>query len=199
LPVAVWGVNYPGFGGSAGSAKLKSIAPSALAAYDALAKHANGRPIFISGNSIGTTASLYVASHRPVAGMVLRNPPPLRQLVLGNYGWWNLWLAAAPFALQIPSELDSLENASRVKSPAVFILSDGDTVVPPRFQKKVVDAYGGQKRVVNLSNANHNTMMDRQAMRQLHEQLQWMWHAVGHIPSPGTPKTFVCIRSYHSP
>src|SRR5881398_3094607 len=92
LPIEVWGVNYPGYGGSDGSATLKSIAPSALLAYDALAKHASGRPIFISGNSIGTTASLYVAAHRPAAGMVLRNPPPLRQLVMGHYGWWNMWL-----------------------------------------------------------------------------------------------------------
>ena len=175
LPIEVWGVNYPGYGGSAGSAKLKSIAPSSLAAYDALKKHAGNRPIFISGNSIGTTASLYLAANRPVAGLVLRNPPPLRQLVLGNYGWWNLWLAAGPFALQIPHELDSLENAAKVKAPAVFILSDGDTIVPPRFQQKVVEAYGGQKRLVHLHNANHNSMMDHDAMRQLHEELKWMW------------------------
>ena len=146
-----------------------------MAAYDALKKHAGERPIFVSGNSIGTTASLYLAAHRPVAAMVLRNPPPLRQLVLGNYGWWNLWLAAGPFALQTPHELDSLENASKVKAPAVFILSDGDTIVPPRFQKRVVDAYGGEKRLVHLHNANHNTMMDHDAMRQLHEELQKMW------------------------
>ena len=111
--------------------------------------------------------------------MVLRNPPPLRQLVMGHYGWWNMWLAAGPFALQVPSELDSLENASKVKAPAVFILSDGDTVVPPKYQMKVVDAYGGQKRIVHLSNANHNTMMNSQAMSQLHSELEWMWGQAG--------------------
>src|SRR5690349_16038290 len=32
--VEVWGMNYPGFGGSAGPARLKRIGPAALAAFD---------------------------------------------------------------------------------------------------------------------------------------------------------------------
>ena len=50
----------------------------------------------------------HVAANRPVAAIVLQNPPPLRQLILGHYGWWNLWLIATPVALGVPSELDSL-------------------------------------------------------------------------------------------
>ncbi len=61
--VEIWAVNYPGYGQSTGAAKLRNIPPAALAAYDALARHANGRPIFVSGHSIGTTAALYVAAH----------------------------------------------------------------------------------------------------------------------------------------
>src|SRR5438067_724345 len=50
-PVEVWVMNYPGFGGSAGGARLSLIPSSATATYDALAKLANGRPIFLAGNS----------------------------------------------------------------------------------------------------------------------------------------------------
>ena len=46
-PVEVWGVNYPGFGGSTGPAHLNRFGPAALAAYDALAARANGRPIVV--------------------------------------------------------------------------------------------------------------------------------------------------------
>jgi hypothetical protein len=175
LPVEIWGVNYPGYGGSADAAKMKNLAPCAVAAYDALSRQSNGRPIFVSGNSIGTTAGLYLAAHRPVAGLVLKNPPPLRQLVLGNYGWWNLWLAAGPFVLQIPRELDSLSNARLIEAPAVFLLADRDTTVPPKYQQKVVSAYGGPHRVVNLKNADHNSSVEGTSLGDLRTQLDWLW------------------------
>src|SRR5688572_17759990 len=39
FPVEVWVMNYPGYGGSEGSAKLSLIAPSASAAYDRSEEH----------------------------------------------------------------------------------------------------------------------------------------------------------------
>src|SRR5207244_6690041 len=62
-PVEVWAVNYPGYGGSPGPARLASIAPSALAAYDVLRGVAGERPIFVSGQSLGTAAALHVAAN----------------------------------------------------------------------------------------------------------------------------------------
>ena len=38
--VEIWGMNYPGFGGSTGPARLARIAPAAVAAFDALKRHA---------------------------------------------------------------------------------------------------------------------------------------------------------------
>src|SRR3954465_9249400 len=70
--VEAWCVNYPGYGASTGPAKLASIPPTALAAYAALARESHGRPILACGNSMGTTAALYVAAHRPVAAMLLQ-------------------------------------------------------------------------------------------------------------------------------
>src|SRR4051794_37189872 len=94
--VEVWGMNYPGFGGSAGPARLKRIAPAAVTAFDALRREAGERPIVIFGTSIGSAPALHIAAHRAVAGLVLHNPPALRQLILRQYGWWNLWLLAGP-------------------------------------------------------------------------------------------------------
>src|SRR5688572_11015602 len=147
-PVEVWVMNYPGFGGSEGRAELKTIAPSAMATYDELARRASGRPIFIEANSMGTVPALHVAAERPVAGLVLQNPPPLRRLILGRYGWWNLWLAAGPIALQIPKELNSLDTGRRARAPAVFLTGDADSLVPPKYQQLVIDAYAGPKRVI---------------------------------------------------
>src|SRR2546430_5053123 len=124
--VEIWGMNYPGFGGSTGPARLSRIGPAAVAAFDELKRHAVDRPIVPFGASIGATAALYVAAHRPVAGLILHNPPPLREMILHQFGWWNLWLLAGPIALQIPRELDSIANAKTIRAPAIFLLAEKD-------------------------------------------------------------------------
>ena len=155
--VELWGVNYPGYGGSTGPARLHRIADAALAAYDALRAVAGARPIHVFGTSLGTTAALRVAAEREVAGLVLRNPPALRELVVGDHGWWNLWLLAWPISRQIPLALDSIANARRVRAPAVFILAEDDEVVRPRYQRLVVDAFSGAKAIFLQPGGRHNT------------------------------------------
>ena len=137
--VEIWGMNYPGFGGSTGPARLSQIGPAALAAFDELKRQAGGRPIVLFGASIGATAALHVAAQRPETRLILHNPPPLRQMILRQFGWWNLWLLAGPVALQIPRDLDSLSNAKAIHAPAIFLLAEKDEVVAPRFHRLVVD------------------------------------------------------------
>jgi hypothetical protein len=174
-PVEVWAMNYPGSGGSAGSPRLDQVGPDALAVYDAVHRAHPRRPIFVQGGSFGSTVALCVAARRPVAGLVLHNPPPLRQLILGNYGWWNLWLLAGPLSAQIPTELDSLANAPRCSAPAVFIMCGADHVIPPRFQQLIWNAYLGPKHRIDLPTAGHSDALTREASAQLEGELGWLW------------------------
>ena len=184
-PVEVWAVNYPGYGGSPGPARLTSIAPAALAAYDTLKTHAAGRPIFVAGQSLGTTAALHVAAHRPVAGAVLWSPPPLRDMILKRFGWWNLWILAGPIALQVPAELDSLRNARNAKAPAVFVATGRDTVVPLSYQTKVSDAYAAEKRYIRLPESEHNAELEGESISEYQAALDWLW-AAAVAPAPAT-------------
>jgi len=172
--VAIWGINYPGFGGSTRPARLSKIGPAALAAFDELRHHAGSRPIVPFGTSIGATAALHVAAHRPVAGLILQNPPPLREMILRRFGWWNLWLLAGPVALQIPKDLDSIKNAKAIHVPAIFLLAEKDEVVPARYHRLVVDAYAGEKRVISLRGAHHNDPIEGIALADLNEALTWL-------------------------
>jgi pimeloyl-ACP methyl ester carboxylesterase len=172
--VELWGVNYPGFGGSTGPARLKRIASAALAAFDALRSEAGDSPIVIFGASIGTAPALHVATQRPVAGLVLHNPPALRQIILYQHGWWNLWLLAGPVAAQIPRELDSVSNAKAVHAPAIFLLAEQDEIVSPRFQQLVVNAYAGEKRIIHLRGAHHNDPIEGTALTELDGGLDWL-------------------------
>ena len=164
VPTEVWAMNHPGFGQSDGPARLDRLAPAALGVYDAMSKEAQGKPIFIDADSMGATQGLYVAAERqatrPVAGLVLKNPPPLRQIVMGRFGWWNLWLAAGPIAAGVPKELDAIANARRIRAPAIFIRSMRDEIVPVKYQQKIIDAYAGPKQIVEFAGADHNAPLD---------------------------------------
>ncbi|MEP7015797.1 MAG: hypothetical protein ABI925_10180 [Verrucomicrobiota bacterium] len=172
--VEIWGMNYPGFGGSTGPARLSLMGPAALAAFDELQRKANGRPIILFGASIGTAAALHVAAQRAPAGLILHNPPALRQMILRQFGWWNLWLLAGPVAWQLPRELDSIENAKRAHAKAIFLLAEKDEVVAPRFHRLVVDAYAGEKRVIKLKGAYHNSPIEGAALADLYKGLDWL-------------------------
>jgi pimeloyl-ACP methyl ester carboxylesterase len=172
--VEVWGMNYPGFGGSTGPARLARLGPAALAAFDAMKRTAGARPTIVFGASLGTTTALHVAAHRQVAGLILHNPPPLRQIILRQFGWWNLWLLAGPVALQIPKDLDSLANGKVVRAPAIFLLADNDEVIAPRFQRLVVEAYAGEKRVIALRGAYHNSPLEETALAEFHNGIDWL-------------------------
>jgi pimeloyl-ACP methyl ester carboxylesterase len=172
--VEVWGMNYPGFGGSTGPARLARLGPAALATFDALKRAAGDRPVVVFGASLGTTTALHIAAHRQVAGLILHNPSPLRQIILRQFGWWNLWLLAGPVALQIPKDLDSVANARKVRVPAIFLLAEQDEIVAPRFQHFVVNAYAGEKRVIPLSGAGHNSPVEGAGLTSFHNALDWL-------------------------
>jgi hypothetical protein len=194
----IWGMNYPGFGGSTGPARLARIGPAAVAAFDALNRHAANEaavqsdvpsgptpnpaprtphtkaPIVLFGTSIGVTAALHVAAQRPIAGLILHNPVPLREVILRQFGWWNLWLLAGPVALQIPPDLDSITNARVSRAPAILLLAERDEIVAPRFHRLVVDAYAGEKRIIELHGAHHNDPIEGTALTDLNDALDWM-------------------------
>jgi len=184
-PVEVWSVNYPGYGGSPGPARLASIPPAALAAYDALRARAGGRPIFVGGQSLGTAAALHVAANRPVAGTVLWSPPPLRNMILTRFGWWNLWLLAGPVAMAVPSQLDSMRNAREASAPGLFVITGRDTVVPLKYQTKVADAYRGEKKYVRLPDSEHNAVLEGASIAEYQAGLDWLW-VLGVEKSPVT-------------
>ena len=172
--VEIWGMNYPGFGGSTGPARLAQIGPAALAAFDALTREAADRAIVAYGASIGATAALHVAAQRPIAGLVLHNPVPLREIILRQFGWWNLWLLAGPVALQMPRDLDSIANARASRTPAIFLLAEKDEIVAPRFHRLVVQAYAGEKRIIELRGAHHNDPIEGAALADLNDALGWV-------------------------
>ena len=161
--VEIWGVNYPGFGGSTGPATLARMGPAALAAFDALKAAAGGRPNrrLRHERRHDRRPARRGATARRGAGHPAKTHRPCARSPCGKFGWWNLWLIAGPLSLRIPSALDSVANARQVHTPGIFLLSERDGTVLPRYQRLVVEAYAGPKRIFTLAGADHNDPPDR--------------------------------------
>jgi len=175
----MWAVNPPGYGGSPGRAEVRSLGGVARVTYDAVREAADGRPIVVTGNSLGCCTALLVAATLPVAGVILRNPVPIRPLIVGRFGWWNFGLGARLIAANTPDELDAVNNAARCGAPAVFIHSQRDRVVPTRYQRLVHDAYAGPMRIVALPEADHATPMTEAEQIGYAKQLDWLRGQMG--------------------
>lgn len=174
LHAEVWAVNPPGYGGSPGPATMRTLAAVADAALAAIKQQAEGRPVVVTGNSLGTALALRALAEQGADAVVLRNPVPLRELIYGRFGWWNLNVAAGWFAARVPRELCTLRNAARCDAPAVCISSSRDRMVPPRFQEQVLDAYAGPLQLLRLSEADHADPLSEQEQTQYHELLHWL-------------------------
>jgi pimeloyl-ACP methyl ester carboxylesterase len=156
----VWTVNPPAFGGTTGPADLERYADCALLAMDHLRTHAEGKPIWVCGKSIGTAAALLAAASGGAKGLVLRNAMPLRELLSRHYALRTAGLSRFAIAPAIPSRLDSIQNASRLVAPALFLVSRQDRVVPPPYQQRVISAYGGRTTVLEVAGGH-----DERALR----------------------------------
>lgn len=170
----LWTVNPLGYGGSSGSASLQNTAPAASAVFSELAEHARGRPILVTGNSLGSLSALHLAARFDVAGVLLRNPPPLRQLIVGRHGWWTLGVGAWSLARQVPDELCAIRNAAAATAPALFVMSGKDRLVHPRYQRRIIDKYQGEHRVLVLPDADHASPMEEDEQREYGQLLQWL-------------------------
>jgi pimeloyl-ACP methyl ester carboxylesterase len=177
VPGEVWSPNPPGYGASQGEPSLKWLAPTGRAVFEELLRVAGSRPIVISGNSLGTTVALHVAAEfagaANLAGLILRNPPPLAALIRGKFGWRTLGLSLG-VARQIPPELDSPANAARARVPCVFLCSGRDRIVPPRYQQLIREAYAGPKQVVTLPAADHVFDLAEPHLSEYAQALNWL-------------------------
>jgi uncharacterized protein len=171
----VWALNPPGYGGSTGPASLSTFAAAAKATFDALRAVAGDRPIVVAGNSLGTMTALYLAALEPkVAGVILRNPVPLRELIRFKYGWKTLGLGPRLVGTRIPPELDSILNAKNAHAPLVVLTSMADRMVPPVVQRQVIDAYAGPKTVVELAGADHAFELTAEQQHEYLSALRWL-------------------------
>lgn len=154
-PYGVAGVDYRGYGHSAGQPGEAVLKSDALAVYDALAQKLGSDPrIVVMGRSLGTAMAAWVAARRPVAGLILVTPFDS----LAAVGQQSHPLV--PVRLLLKNPFDVLPDAARVTAPTLFLVAGADTLVPPVHAERLAAAWKGPKDVRIIDGATHGNIVD---------------------------------------
>ncbi len=178
--VEIWAVNPPGYGNSSGTASLQKLPAMAERALQEVRQVAGETPVIVAGGSLGSISALYLAAHHQVDGLLVQNPPALREVILALSDWWHFKWLTRMISKQIPRELDSLANAQRATVPAVFVTAQQDKVVLPHLQNQIIKAYNGPLKIFFMPGAEHDTPLTESDFEQLRPLASWLFDAVTH-------------------
>jgi pimeloyl-ACP methyl ester carboxylesterase len=150
--------DYRGYGFSSGTADVMDFRKDGLAEYDYAVGKAGG-PVVVYGYSLGTAVATYVASKRPVAGIILAGA------IASAAEEFPVFLKAqAPAAAdtsRVPSPdaveaFDEVGMMKNVTAPLLVLHGEADEVVSISQGRKVfASSAAGEKRFVTLQGIGH--------------------------------------------
>ena len=149
---AVLTVNYRGYGASGGRPAEASIVADGLAVYDWAARRTDldGTRIAVHGRSLGSGVAVQVAAARPARCVVLTTPfDSARDVAAAIYRW-------LPVGLLMRHPFDSLARAPLVKVPALMLVGEADTLIPPAHSRRLAAAWGAPVELVAYPGFGHN-------------------------------------------
>jgi len=169
----VLAIDYRGYGGNQGGPSEQGLSMDADAAYDYLA--AQGKPIVLHGESLGSAVAVELATRRPAAGLILE--APFTSLgaeantvfpVLGPLVVWGF---------------DSKSRIAQVHVPLLVIHGDHDGTVPYRLGRELYEAAAGPKTLWTVAGGDHNDLLEA-AGPEYRERLR-RFYASLPIPTAG--------------
>lgn len=158
---ATWGrralllMDYRGYGASDGVPAERDLVADALAVYDAVTRRpdVDGASVALFGRSLGTGVAVQVASERPVQALVLVTPyDSVRAVAQAHY-------PLLPVGPLLRHPFDSLARASALQMPALFLVAEADTVIPPSHAWRLADAWAGPVERVSFPGRGHNDLV----------------------------------------
>ena len=163
MKTMVWTINPHGYGGSEGQASIKKFPEMANSVLDHVKEVADHDQMIVYGNSLGCITALYCAARFDVKGLIIRNPPPLQEMIRTRprYCAWNFGFSKF-IADQVPEELDAIKNASLCSVPCFLVQSAEDRIVPVSYQDQICEAYNGPIEKFVIPGAGHDDIIEDQ-------------------------------------
>ncbi|MBQ2789471.1 MAG: alpha/beta fold hydrolase, partial [Thermoguttaceae bacterium] len=131
--------DYPGYGESGGEPSERSLKTFGLAAYDATVKAFPGRRIVVFGFSLGTGVATYVASERPVVGLILAAPYADGFDLFNNFAP----IFYGPTRLTVPYRMETVKFAEKVDARPLILATRPDALVPFESSERLAKAFRG--------------------------------------------------------
>lgn len=154
--LSVFLFDYRGYGRSGGSPSEDGLYQDARAAYDylTLSRRIAPEKIVPFGRSLGAAVAGYLASQKPVAGVILESSfPSVAALARALFGGLPVhWLVRAEF--------DLIRHLEGVRVPILVIHGDRDTTVPLTMGQQVYEAARGPKSFYRVAGADHNDLYE---------------------------------------
>lgn len=153
--VALFIVDYPGYGASGGRATEAAVYAAADVLYETAAARpeVDRRRILVYGRSLGSAVATYTATRHPVAGLILESPfVNAAAMARQHYGIFP--------RLILRLRLDNLERIARVRCPILVFHGTADRLVPLAMGRQVAAAAGGPVELVLIDGAGHNDTYD---------------------------------------
>lgn len=144
-------VNYRGYGGSSGNPSEKAIYADAQHIYDLIEKrHSN---VSVIGRSLGSGVATFLASTRAINKMVLITPyDSIQRMAQDQFPY-------LPISILLKDKYNSVDRVKGIKSRTLVILAERDNVIPPKYSKRLVEAFRKQQVTVKtILGAGHNNL-----------------------------------------
>ena len=147
-------INYRGYGSSAGKPSEKALLRDALAIYDHFVRRSgiDSTRVVVVGRSLGSGVATYLASQRPVRGVLLIAPFDSITEVAQNF------YPFLPVRLMLGKLYDSAALAPSITAPLRMIVASRDEIIPARHSRRLFDLWGGPKEMVAIAGAGHNDL-----------------------------------------
>jgi pimeloyl-ACP methyl ester carboxylesterase len=142
--------NYRGFGGSEGSPSEEALAGDAIAWFDNVAR--DGTAVAAMGRSVGSGIAVRLAAQRPVDRVALVSPYDSIAEVATHH------FPAALVRAVVVDRYDAGALAPGLAMPMLAIVAARDDIIPVERSQRLVEAWGGPRRLVTLPGRGHNDL-----------------------------------------
>jgi pimeloyl-ACP methyl ester carboxylesterase len=156
----VIGFHYRGYAPSTGRIGAAALCADALLIHDFAVRRFPGRPVVATGFSIGSGIASWLASHRPLAGLILVTPfDSLEKVAAERMPWLPVrWLFRNP--------MQSAEWLRHGDLPVAVIAGGSDTLVRPARTDALRKAIPHLVYDRTIAGADHNDIYGRSAFQE---------------------------------
>jgi pimeloyl-ACP methyl ester carboxylesterase len=148
-----YAVEYPGYGWRSGSPSESTLVAASEHALQELLR-IDKRPLYITGESLGTGVACLLAAKYPKQVRGLFMVTPYTSTVDVARGRFPIF----PVRFVMQDKYEAATALQKYSGPVAVLLAGNDFIVPTRFGQKLYDDYNGPKRLWIQPDAGHNSL-----------------------------------------